>query len=134
MEKDFNINKVGILVEDSWIPRLLMVQAITIRDKIHIRKNNHYDELDDFEDLKTHERIHVLQWREMVVKLLGLTIHYFYLWYVIEWILRGFRYWKISLEAEAYYFEIDEIYIKYRKPFKWKEFLNRKESKYVRDK
>lgn len=66
--------------------------------------------------LINHERIHLRQQLEMLV--IG-----FYLWYVIEWILRLFSYYSLSHEKEAYYNEDNMDYLKYREPYSWIKYL-----------
>lgn len=64
-----------------------------------------------------HEAIHTAQMKEMLYV-------FFYLWYVIEWIIKLFRYGRnayenISFEREAYAFEYDWYYLKVRKHYAW---------------
>lgn len=70
-----------------------------------------------------HEAIHTKQMKEMLYV-------FFYLWYVIEWIVRLFKrgnaYRNISFEREAY---SNQCYLKYnkeRKRFAWLEYLSDK--------
>ena len=70
-----------------------------------------------------HEAIHTKQMKEMLYV-------FFYIWYVIEWILRLFKsgnaYRNISFEREAY---SNQCYLKYnkeRKRFAWLEYLSDK--------
>ena len=70
-----------------------------------------------------HEMIHSRQQAELLW--LG-----FYLWYVVEWIVRlaiyrnGFKaYRSISFEREAYAKQGEIGYLKKRKLFAWREFL-----------
>lgn len=70
-----------------------------------------------------HEAIHTKQMKEMLYV-------FFYLWYVIEWIVRLFKrgnaYRNISFEREAY---SNQLYLKYnkeRKRFAWLEYLSDK--------
>lgn len=76
-----------------------------------------------FYDLKiiNHEKIHWIQQLEML-------IIFFYVWYIIEWIIRLFingklSYIKISLEREAYEKEDDINYISIRKHFAWLKYF-----------
>ncbi|MBR3014818.1 MAG: hypothetical protein IKH69_07330, partial [Bacteroidaceae bacterium] len=66
------------------------------------------------------ERIHTRQMLEMLI--VG-----FYLWYVVEWLLRlpqkGSAYRHISLEREAYAHEHDLGYLEHRKHFAWWRYL-----------
>ena len=70
--------------------------------------------------LLNHERIHTRQMLEMLI--VG-----FYLWYVVEWLLRlpqkGSAYRHISLEREAYAHEHDLGYLEQRKHFAWWHYL-----------
>lgn len=70
-----------------------------------------------------HESIYTKQMKEMLYV-------FFYLWYVIEWIVRLFKrgnaYRNISFEREAY---SNQCYLKYnkeRKRFAWLEYLSDK--------
>lgn len=67
-----------------------------------------------------HERIHTEQMKEMLYI-------FFYLWYLIEWIIRLFRkgnaYRNISFEREAYTYEQSNHYCKNRKRFAWIDYL-----------
>lgn len=69
-------------------------------------------------DAKTinHEEIHTAQMKEMLYV-------FFYLWYVIEWIIRlfgkGNAYRKVSFEKEAYNNQDDVTYLTKRKKYNW---------------
>ena len=67
-----------------------------------------------------HESIHTAQMKEMLYI-------FFYLWYVVEWIIRlfikGNAYRNISFEREAYSNEDDVIYLESRKRFAWIKYL-----------
>ena len=67
-------------------------------------------------ELINHERIHTAQMLEM-------GIIFFYLWYIIEWIVRltqrGNAYYRISFEREAYRYERDLTYLTRRKWYSW---------------
>lgn len=67
-----------------------------------------------------HEKIHTAQMKEMLYV-------FFYLWYVIEWVVRlfgkGNAYRNISLEQEAYNHDDDMKYLETRKHFAWIDFL-----------
>ena len=72
-----------------------------------------------------HERIHTAQIRE----LLYLP---FYLWYVLEWIVRllqyrnmNLAYYNISFEREAYDNQANLSYLKRRKNFNFIKYLKR---------
>ena len=71
-----------------------------------------------------HEKIHWQQQLEML-------IIFFYLWYVIEWMIRIFvnsnsPYRSISFEREAYGNEDNEDYLETRKPYTWLKYLRMK--------
>ena len=69
-----------------------------------------------------HEAIHTEQMREMLYV-------FFYLWYVIEWIVRLFKgnaYRNISLEREAYSNQNNAAYLIERKHFAWMALLTDK--------
>lgn len=69
-----------------------------------------------------HEEIHTAQMKEMLYIL-------FYLWYVIEWIVRlfgkGNAYRNISFEREAYSNEIYMSYTSKRKHFAWVGYMKK---------
>lgn len=70
-----------------------------------------------------HESIHTEQMKEMLYI-------FFYLWYIIEWIIRlfmkGNAYKNISFEKEAYFYEQTTNYIKFRKKYAWISYLRNK--------
>lgn len=74
-------------------------------------------------DLIQHERIHTRQMIEM-------GFIFFYLFYVIEWLIRipmkGRAYLNISFEREAYKHMDDPNYLIHRKPYAWVKYLRRK--------
>ena len=68
-----------------------------------------------------HEAIHTEQMKEMLYV-------FFYLWYLIEWIVKLFIYGKksynnISFEREAYQYAGYEGYLSIRKPYKWIQLI-----------
>ncbi|WP_042367899.1 hypothetical protein [Bacteroides neonati] len=69
-------------------------------------------------DKKTlnHEQIHTAQMKELLYV-------FFYLWYVLEWIVRlfmkGNAYRSISFEREAYDNENNDRYLNERRKFAW---------------
>lgn len=72
-----------------------------------------------------HEYIHTRQMREMLF--IG-----FYLWYVVEWLVRLVQYrqamkayYAISFEREAYQHQADVAYLTTRRPFAWRHYLRR---------
>ena len=75
--------------------------------------------------LINHERIHLKQQRELLVLP-------FYLWYLLEWIVRTFlylntyrAYQNISFEREAYAHEKDLGYPQRRKPYSFLNYIFR---------
>lgn len=67
--------------------------------------------------LLNHEAIHTAQMREM-------AYFGFYLWYIVEWFIKLFRYGRkayenISFEREAYTYQYDPEYLKKRKHYAW---------------
>ena len=56
-----------------------------------------------------------------------LSVFAFYIWYIIEWLIRlfmkGNAYRNISFETEAYSNEDDVIYLESRKRFAWIKYL-----------
>lgn len=70
-----------------------------------------------------HEHIHTRQMRELLF--LG-----FYLWYLLEWLVRlvqlrnGKRaYFAISFEREAYAHQAEPSYLQHRKHFAWWRYM-----------
>ncbi|HHX12769.1 MAG TPA: hypothetical protein GX731_08090 [Clostridiales bacterium] len=67
-----------------------------------------------------HEAIHTAQMKEMLYI-------FFYLWYVVEWLIRlfmkGNAYKNISFEREAYDNESDIIYLEQRSRFAWIKYI-----------
>lgn len=73
------------------------------------------------EETLVHESIHTAQMKEMLY--LG-----FYLWYIIEWIIKlfiygGNSYRNISFEREAYNNEDNPKYLETRKHYSWLKLL-----------
>lgn len=74
--------------------------------------------------IENHERIHTAQMRELLYL-------FFYLWYVIEWVIRLIQYrnrkeayLNISFEREAYKNQYDLGYLKYRKKYRNFKYLS----------
>lgn len=67
-----------------------------------------------------HEKIHTAQMKEMLYV-------FFYLWYVIEWLIRlfgkGNAYRNISFEQEAYSNDDDMKYLETRKHYAWFKYI-----------
>jgi hypothetical protein len=75
-----------------------------------------------------HERIHTAQQREMLYV-------FFFLWYVIEWLIRLLlyrnahkAYRNISLEREAYDMQYNLLYLDDRKHYAWVKYLKHYEA------
>lgn len=72
------------------------------------------------EEMINHKKIHTAQMKEMLYI-------FFYLWYVIEWVIRLFKkgdaYRNISFEKEAYINEDYLNYLKERQPYTWFWYL-----------
>lgn len=75
---------------------------------------------------ENHERIHLKQQVEMLFVL-------FYLWYIIEYVIRALLYWNfkeayknISFEQEAYLNEGNLDYLNTRTILSWVRFLTKK--------
>ena len=70
--------------------------------------------------LINHERIHTAQLLEMAI--VG-----FYVWYVVEWLVRlcrrGNAYRQISFEREAYEHQRDLNYLNHRRHYAWRHYL-----------
>ncbi len=73
--------------------------------------------------LLNHERIHTAQILEMGVV-------FFYIWYVVEWLVRlprrGNAYLNISFEREAYRHEWERDYLKHRRLYAWRKYLKKR--------
>lgn len=87
--------------------------AINLFGVVFARKE--YKELS--QRVLNHEAIHTAQMREMLY--IG-----FYLWYLVEWIIKLCRYGRkayenISFEREAYTYQYDYTYLHRRKHFAW---------------
>ena len=70
-----------------------------------------------------HEEIHTAQMKEMLYV-------FFYLWYVIEWLVKLFIYGNnayraISFEREAYSNEGNALYLSRRKRYAWAGYLKK---------
>jgi len=62
--------------------------------------------------------------------LLAFPFLFFYLWYVIEWLVKipfnGKKaYYALSFEREANAFEYDDTYLTVRKPFSWLKYISK---------
>ena len=72
------------------------------------------------QELINHERIHTAQILEMGI--VG-----FYLWYLVEWLVRRVRhgnaYRRRSMEREAYENQRDLDYLKHRRHYAWRKYL-----------
>lgn len=64
--------------------------------------------------LLNHEKIHWQQQKEMLILP-------FYVWYVVEWMFKGYR--QISFEREAYENDVNPDYLKTRKKWQWVKYL-----------
>lgn len=109
------------IIYNRWIPFRDFV-AITIGEWIFARKE--YEKRGLSEVTINHEKIHVQQQKDFLIPVLGSII--FYVWYLIEWILKLPMYFQgkdpyanISFEREAYSNQCDLDYLKTRKRFAW---------------
>jgi hypothetical protein len=103
-----------MIIRNRFIP-FKGFNAINLFGVILVKKHVHVSE-----SLLNHERIHTRQ-------ILELFVVGFYLWYLVEWLIRlsqeGNAYRKISLEREAYIHEGDLQYLQHRKPYAWWSYL-----------
>lgn len=83
-----------------------------------------YGKLNDV--VVNHESVHTIQQLEMLIV-------FFYLWYVIEWLVRLFMYrdflkayYNISFEREAYSNQRNLSYRRHRRLWAWTSYLVRK--------
>ena len=116
--------KFGIVIQNSRIPALLSwfitIKAITIYPFIIFR-----DETD--EQTINHERIHIVQQRELLVIP-------FYILYVGYWLVNKFihkdnsrmAYYNIPFEIEAYQNDENFSYLLNRKWFSWRKYFTRR--------
>ena len=95
--------------------------AMNIFGMLLVRKGYYLNAVD-----MNHERIHTVQMREM-----GYLP--FYIWYVIEWLIRCCRfirprvaYRNISFEREAYEHQKDLNYLKHRKHYAFLKWITNK--------
>lgn len=90
-------------------------KAINLFGILFVRKGCEMSDVD-----LNHEAIHTAQMKEM-------WYIFFYLWYLIEWIVRLFKkgnaYRNISFEREAYSNQSWLIYPNIRQPFSWLDYL-----------
>ncbi|NLZ46719.1 MAG: hypothetical protein GX896_08515 [Clostridiales bacterium] len=101
------------IVRNKFIP-FAGYKAINLFGVLFVRNNAKLSEID-----LNHEKIHTAQIKE-------LWYVFFYLWYVIEWIIRlpkGNAYRNISFEREAYDNEKDLNYLKSRKRFDFAKYI-----------
>ncbi len=112
--------KYGIIIKNSKIPELLSIfisiNAITLWPFIIFK-----GEVND--EVVRHERIHIMQQRELLVI-------FFYLLYVVFWIFNLVKYRNsylayanLPFEREAYANDHDEFYILNRKTFAWLNYI-----------
>jgi len=104
------------------IPKLkeYRILAITIFPFIFVRDKSVLEKPVNL----NHEMIHSVQQKEM-------WLIFFYLFYYIEYLVRGFKnrgdwskaYYQISFEREAYENEKDLEYLKKRNSFSWVDYL-----------
>jgi hypothetical protein len=121
-----NIKKMNWLVKfitGGW------ALAITLAPfGIYVRKEYWYwqdHNVIKWNELINHESIHWKQQMEML-------IIFFYLWYLIEWIIRifvnwGHSYYAISFEHEAHEHEKDLKYLETRKHYAWLKHMKYRE-------
>ena len=67
--------------------------------------------------IQNHEAIHTVQMKEMLYI-------FFYFWYLVEWLVKLFRYGRnayenISFEREAYTYQDDYSHLEKRKKYHW---------------
>lgn len=105
------------IVRNKYIP-FPGYKAINLFGILFIRKNARIDDI-----TLNHEAIHTAQMKE-------LWYVFFYLWYVVDWLVklviyRNFRdaYVNVVFEREAYANDEDEDYLKTRKRFAFIRYL-----------
>jgi len=94
-------------------------KAINLFGILFVRKDAQIDDV-----TLNHEAIHTAQMKEMLYV-------FFYLWYLVEWIVRLIKYknaneayLNICFEREAYIYEEELDYLETRKPFAFLGFIN----------
>ena len=99
------------IIRNNFIP-FSGYKAMNLFGVLFVRGNARIDDI-----TLNHEKIHTAQMKEMLYV-------FFYLWYVIEWLIRlfafkgaKFAYRNISFEREAYQREGDLTYLSRRKMF-----------------
>lgn len=92
--------------------------AINLFGILFVRGNGHISQ-----KVVNHESIHTAQMKELLYI-------FFYLWYILEWLIRLLICWngkaayrKISFEQEAYDNEGDMRYLENRKHFAWFKYV-----------
>ena len=111
-----NLERVGglIVIRNKVIP-FPGYKAINLFGILFVRGNPRIDER-----TIRHEAIHTAQMKEMLYI-------FFYLWYVVEWLIRlfmkGNAYRNISFEREAYDNEKNLNYLDSRKLFAWIKYI-----------
>lgn len=112
-----------IIIRNSILPPKSF-GAINLFGILFVRKEFYLNEYD-----LIHETIHTKQMLEMLVI-------FFYLWYVIEWLIRLVKiainkgdiynaYWNLSFEEEARDNQYDRNYLKNRKPYSWIKYYGK---------
>lgn len=100
--------------------------AITLYPFVFVRKEwAQRTNIEKYWNVMQHEEIHGAQQKEML--LIG-----FYLWYLVEWLVKWAYYMDavkaykaISFEREAYANESDATYLYNRSHFAWLEYIKR---------
>ena len=125
------------IIRNNYIP-FQGYKAINLFGILFVRGNAKIDDV-----TMNHESVHSRQYVEVgILSLilllplvfiglwwlwLTLSVFAFYIWYIIEWLIRlfmkGNAYRNISFEREAYSNEDDVIYLESRKRFAWIKYL-----------
>lgn len=101
------------IVRNKFIP-FTVYKAINLFGVLFVKNNARIDKV-----TLNHEKIHTAQIKEMFYV-------FFYVWYVIEWLIRlpkGNAYRNISFEREAYIHEKDLKYVETRKRFSFFKYI-----------
>ena len=93
-----------------------------------IYRNIKYKDTPISNETLNHELTHIMQCRDFHLWYFGFII--FYIWYVLEWLLKlpsalfGYRpYYSISFEQAAYRNQSNNNYLKERKHFDWMKYI-----------
>ncbi len=103
-----------VIYNDSFLVKISMfmrIAGITLYPFIILRERYKRDKI-----ILNHEMIHIEQQKELLVL-------FFYIFYILEFILKGFSYDKISFEREAVANKKDLNYLSKRKRYSFLKYI-----------